>query len=137
VALPKQWSPDDACERIDSGQAEVFPVRRAADGGLYALKRLKNPARSARFIREIAVMRKLHTAGLSVPEIVEDGIFQGRPYFVMPWFEEGSLEEQIKEGHFADDLTRGLDLLVALADALARSRAGSCAPRCETEQRAT
>jgi serine/threonine protein kinase len=122
VPLPRHWSPDGFRERIDSGQAEVFPVRRAAaDDGLYALKRLKNPARSARFIREIAVMRELHTSGLSVPEIVEDGVLQGRPYFVMPWFEGGSLEERIKEGHFADELTHGLDLLIALAETLSRA----------------
>jgi serine/threonine protein kinase len=127
MALPDSWKPDG--DRIDSGQAEVFPVRRYDDSHRYALKRLKNPARAARFEREVAVMQELHDAGLAVPEVVERGLAGNRPYFVMPWFEEGALAAQIDRGRFADDPEEGLRLLIQLAKLLAQLHEGGRAHR--------
>jgi serine/threonine protein kinase len=117
VPLPEPWK--SAGARIDSGQAEVFPVRRNGNPELYALKRLKNPARAPRFEREVKVMQELHNAGLAVPQVVEQGVEGAKPYFVMPWFEEGALAAQIDKGRFADDPEAGLQLLIRLAELLA------------------
>lgn len=127
MAIPSPWEQED--DRIESGQAEVFPVRRKSDDQLYALKRLKNPARADRFRREVSVMEELHAAGLSVPEVVEQGLEDKRPYFVMPWFEGGAVAAQIDAGHFADDLEGGLRLLIQLAELLASLHARGRAHR--------
>ena len=122
MPLPSPW--EKAGDRIDSGQAEVFPVRRKGDDRLYALKRLKNPKRADRFRREVSVMEELHQAGLAIPEVAEQGLEGEKPYFVMPWFDEGPLAAQIDAGHFADDLEVGIRLLVQLAELLADSTPG-------------
>jgi serine/threonine protein kinase len=116
VPLPKPWK--SAGDRIDSGQAEVFRVRRNEDPELYALKRLKNPARASRFEREVRVMQELHDAGLAVPPIIEHGVEADKPYFVMPWFADGALAAQIENGRLATDPEAGLQLLTRLAELL-------------------
>ena len=120
MALPNPWKHVDGMSRIDSGQAEVFPVSRPDDDQVYALKRLRNPKRAARFAREVQTMRDLREADLPVPLIVHTGESQGRAFFVMPWFEAGSLEERVTKSAYATDLTGGLGLLVELAETLMR-----------------
>jgi serine/threonine protein kinase len=117
VALPKPWK--SAGDSIESGQAEVFPVRRNEDPRLYALKRLRNPARASRFERDVRVMQELHDAGLAVPLIIEHGVEADKPYFVMPWFADGALAAQIDNGRLAKDPEAGLRILTRLAELLA------------------
>jgi len=98
--------------------AHVFKVRRPDDTASYALKRLKNPDRRARFEREIDAMREVIASGLAiVPTVVDSGIDRrGKPYYVMPWYDEGSLEEAVLNGRFGDPQA-GIQILLQLVDA--------------------
>ena len=120
MTLPRGWKPVEGMRTRESGQAYVYPVRRDGDQRVYALKRLRNDKRAARFKREIVTMRALHAAGLPIPEIVECDDEAGTPFFVMPWFHDGTLEGRVEDGAFARDLDSGLTFLIGLAEALAQ-----------------
>jgi hypothetical protein len=99
----------------------VFQVQRPGDNGLYALKRLKNQKRADRFDREIGVMRTLAEQGIAaVPPVIENGRDErGRPFFVMPWYSEGSLENLIERGGLRQQYIAGVTMLLAVVDGLA------------------
>ncbi len=91
-ALPSPWRHhEDNVKPLESGQAHLFKVRRPDDTASYALKRLKNTDRRARFEREIEAMREASASGLAiVPTVVATGVDRrGRPYYVMPSYHEG------------------------------------------------
>jgi serine/threonine protein kinase len=118
MALPKGWFQTDPPDTRESGQAWIHRVRRTDDE---ALKMLKNPSRSGRFRREIRAMRELRGHGVTaIPEVVAEGTDPaGRPFFVMPWYDGGTLEDYLTQGAPSDDsaLAR-LDLLRRVAEAL-------------------
>ena len=102
MALPRGWH--STGETHQSGQAWVYRVNRRNDPREYALKRLKNPGRRNRFVREVETMTRLRAAGLAVvPEIVEAELEGDQPYFVMPWYADGSLQARVGQGTFRDD----------------------------------
>jgi serine/threonine protein kinase len=104
--------------------------RDPSDGGFYALKRLKNPRRRDRFRREVETMLRLRERGLRVlPEVVAHDLEESRPWFVMPWYDGGSLEELITEGLFRDNPVGGLSLLIEIARSFAAIHAGGVAHR--------
>lgn len=79
VSLPAEWLPYNEIAPIESGQAHVFPVlRQRGDSAVYALKRLKNPARTDRFMREVASMRALASQGVPVPDVIEQDVVTRR-----------------------------------------------------------
>jgi serine/threonine protein kinase len=120
VSLPQGWIATG--RQAESGQAWVYQVRRHDEPGgqLYALKRLKNPNRKARFVRETEAMDRLRREhGAAVPEIVAHDLEAERPWFLMPWYDAGSLEDAVSDRRFWSDLSAGLDLLVSLAEILA------------------
>lgn len=89
-----QWNPVDSF-LIRSGQGEVSRVCRLGDERVYALKRLLGDRSTERFAREIRTMKELYASGVAVPPVIDDGIDNdGRPWFVMPWFEPGHLRLQ-------------------------------------------
>jgi aminoglycoside phosphotransferase len=91
AVLPNGWHATGL--QIESGQAWLSQVRREGqDEGLFALKRLKNPTRAARFAREANTMIALRGRGVSVPQIVDSDLQADRPWFAMHWFADGSLE---------------------------------------------
>src|SRR5689334_11160965 len=105
MSLPDPWSATTAAP-IESGQAVVYQVTRTGDSARYALKRLKNPKRTPRFQREIAVMQALHAAGARVPLLVDSGVdARQRLFLVMPWYERGSLEALLRSEPDADAAT--------------------------------
>jgi len=119
MSLPEGWKATGW--QAESGQAWVYRVQRrgAADGRLYALKRLKNPGRKARFVREVTAMSRLRTErGVAVPEIVADDLQAERPWFVMPWYDLGSLEDAVIDGRFRSEVPAGLGVLVRVAEVL-------------------
>lgn len=117
--LPSPWQHHRDNVQLESGQAHLFKVCRSDDTGDYALKRLKNVKRVARFEREIDAMRQLNASGLAiVPTVLDAGVDpQGRPYYVMPWYEDGSLEEAIVDGRL-EDTNAAVRILLQLVDAL-------------------
>lgn len=118
--LPPPWKPhEDSIQINNTGQGDLFKVRRPDDDASYALKRLKNPARSARFKREVDAMRKLSASDIGiVPVVVESGTGpNGKPFYVMPWYEDGSLEDAVADGRFSD-LEKGIKIMLKLIDAL-------------------
>lgn len=119
VALPHPWRPTGSKRVFESGQAHVFEVSRPDDPAHYALKRLKNPRREGRFYREIETMRALGAMGVSlIPPVIDSGRDQNdRPYFVMPWYPEGSLEAVVENGGVQDPVV-GVETLLAVAQAL-------------------
>ena len=123
--LPSPWLQIKGVHPRESGQAFVFKVRRPDDAGIYALKRLKDTRPGARFDREIDAMRQLRESGLAiVPEVVDAGVDdEGNPYYVMPWYEDGSLQTAAMQGRYKDPVTgiRALLQLVDHMDALHRS----------------
>jgi serine/threonine protein kinase len=93
MRIPKDWLPTGI--EYESGQAWVNQVRRDHDPAVYALKQLKNPKRSSRFRREVEAMLLLRDEGVtSIPPVVAFDLEQKRPWFVMPWYESGSLDMQ-------------------------------------------
>ena len=64
-------------------------------------------------------MREMNASRLAiVPTVVDSGIDRrGKPYYVMPWYDEGSLEEAVLNGRFGDPQA-GIQILLQLVDAL-------------------
>jgi serine/threonine protein kinase len=120
MALPKGWAAAPGGQHIESGQAHVFEVVRDGDSRRFALKRLKNPARSERFAREVAAMKQLEAAGIRiVPPVLDHGADDARrPYYVMPWFESGSLDIAVARRRFVGHALSGVETLIDLANAL-------------------
>jgi tRNA A-37 threonylcarbamoyl transferase component Bud32 len=111
----------------ESGQAWVYRVRRSDVQGIFALKRLKNTKRRARFEREVQTMDRLASSGLPVPAIVASDLTTDRPWFVMPWYDAGSLQEIIESGDVPHE--ERLHLVHAVAVALASLHAAGVAHR--------
>src|SRR2546429_9146874 len=117
MALPQGWKLADG-QQAEGGQAHVFRVTRDGDDRVYALKRLKNhenPERLARFVREVQTMRELKDAGLEViPEVIEAHLDDRPPWFVMPWFSGGSLQEAI-DLHRFENVRDATELLIKIS----------------------
>jgi tRNA A-37 threonylcarbamoyl transferase component Bud32 len=114
------------------GQGDVFVVTRRGADELHVLKRLRNPNRQARFEREVETMRTLATAGVPVPPVVAEGQTadpDGRPYYVMLLYGLGSLQAAVEDGRYTKDPAAGIDLLRAVARALADMHGCGCAHR--------
>jgi tRNA A-37 threonylcarbamoyl transferase component Bud32 len=127
-----EWQVVDGRTLRGGGQGEVFVVSSPGTAGLYVLKRLRNPKRRARFEREVETMRNLAASGVPVPPVVAEGITPGRdakPYYVMPLYERGSLQQAVKEKRYANDHAAGIDLLRAVAHALSETHAHDYAHR--------
>lgn len=119
-ALPSPWKPHEDNIKIDNtGQGDLFKVSRPDDDGSYALKRLKNRRRSARFEREIEAMKAMGEIEVGiVPPVVDSNVdSKGRLYYVMPWYEDGSLEAAVDDGQFTDPAD-AIRILLRLTDAL-------------------
>src|SRR4051794_24118854 len=100
MALPKGWQ--SAGWQTESGQAWVTRVRRdGGDSREYAMKRLKNPSRRDRFRREVEAMQRLHAGGAAIPDVVASDLEDSRAWFVMPWYDEGSLEAVVNRSQYA------------------------------------
>jgi len=121
MALPTGWRVVLGTTPHESGQSFVYQVRRRGDESIFALKRLKNTRRRERrerFAREVAEMIRLHDAGLALPPVVAHDLEGKGPYFVMPWYERGSLQSRVDEQVFVDRPLDGLDLLIRMATEL-------------------
>lgn len=119
-ALPSPWTSHEDNVKIDNtGQGDLFKVRRLGDDGSYALKRLKNPRRSARFEREVEAMKAMGETDVRiVPPVVDSDVdSKGRLYYVMPWYDDGSLEAAVEDGRFRDPAD-AIRILLRLADTL-------------------
>lgn len=130
VALPSGW--EEAGWHGESGQSWLLRVQRSgdADRTQFALKRLKNPRRKARFCREIETMSLLGTKhSAAVPPIVESDLNDDRPWFVMPWYDAGSLEEAVIESRYRTASPSGLGMLIQLGEILADVHAAGVAHR--------
>lgn len=64
-------------------------------------------------------MRGVNAVGLDVvPTVVDAGVDpRGRPYYVMPWYHDGSLDDAILSGRFSGP-EAGIRILLQLVDAL-------------------
>lgn len=120
MALPKPWIAAASNRVIESGQAWVYEVRKPGGEERFALKRLKSPNRADRFLREISAMRRLNEHGVGVvPRVIESGTdASGRPYYVMPWYDDGSLEQAVSDRRFLSDRLDGLRVIAAIANAV-------------------
>jgi tRNA A-37 threonylcarbamoyl transferase component Bud32 len=115
VTLPGGWQVIPDSKPFESGQSWVYQVRKAGDPAVYALKRLKNPDRRRRFAREVREMIRLHQQGLALPPVLDSDLEIERPYFVMPWYEGGSLEAKVEDATYVERTLDGLDLLMSIA----------------------
>jgi serine/threonine protein kinase len=130
MALPDGWV--SAGWDVTSGQAWVYRVRRRGEsnGRLYALKRLRNPDRKGRFVREVQTMRRLlNEHSVAVPEVIAEDLDDARPWFVTAWFAGGSLEDAVADGRFRSALVEGLATLERLAEILADVHSAGVAHR--------
>lgn len=119
IALPSPWKAAGSESPIESGQAWIYRVVRPGDSAIYALKRLKNPQRSARFLREVKAMQVLVQRGVSaIPPVVAADLDDEKPWFAMPWFELGSLEARVQSASYKDRSQDGLRVLRHVASAL-------------------
>jgi len=117
MALPSPWRQVGGSAVSESGQAWVYQVRADDAERTFALKRLKNLKRRDRFEREVQTMQELANSGLPVPAIVSSDLRCERPWFVMPWYSGGSLQDTIDSGVIP--LEERLRLVKTTADALA------------------
>lgn len=101
----------------EGGQAHIFRVRDKSDasGKEYALKRLKNDARIARFGREIDAIKSLDHPG--IVRIEDYSLELPEPFYVMELALGGSLEGRLPgyKGFLEDSLR----LLALICDAVA------------------
>ncbi|MEU6249312.1 protein kinase [Glycomyces sp. NPDC047010] len=118
--FPKQWA-KMVSKPIESGQAWVWRVRNEDHAGDHALKRWKKIDRVDRLRREFDAMQDLFAKGAPVPKIVDKDLDDAKnPWYVMPWYEQGSLESI---GHVSRDKFSTLDRLLLVDQvALALSR---------------
>jgi N-acetylneuraminic acid mutarotase len=64
-------------------------------------------------------MLRLFKRGLTIiPEVVDYNLDATRPWFVMPWYKDGSLEGPIRRGEFRRHPLSGVSLLIKLARAI-------------------
>lgn len=130
MSLPRGW--ESTAWATESGQAWVYRVRQQADASarLFALKRLKNPNRRERFTREVRTMERLVLEhNVAVPPIVARDLEVDRPWFVMPWYPRGSLEEAVTDARFSSDASGGIKVVVELAEILRDVHAAGVAHR--------
>ena len=121
MSLPPGWKA--VAPAIESGQSFVYPVRRVGEGDgppTHALKRLKSPSRTSRFVREVTTMRRLREDfNIAVPPVVEEDLSEKKPWFAMPWYRDGSLEAAMYTGERWPNLTDRLVLARHVARVLA------------------
>jgi serine/threonine protein kinase len=129
MTLPAGWREIPGSKTDPAGQSWVFKVRRPRDAAVYALKRLKNPDRRARFAREVSEMMRLREQGIALPPVIEADLRLERPYFVMPWYERGSLEARVQDRTYVDRPLDGLDLLISIARELRKLHSADVAHR--------
>jgi serine/threonine protein kinase len=129
MTLPAGWRVIPGSKTFTSGQSWVYQVRKAGDTAVYALKRLRDPDRRARFAREVTEVMRLREQGLALPPIIEADLEIERPYFVMPWYERGSLEAKVQDGTYVDRTLDGLDLLISIARELRKLHSADVAHR--------
>jgi hypothetical protein len=72
-------------------------------------------------------LRKEH--GAAVPEIVASDLDVERPWFAMPWYSGGSLEEAVSDGRLRSSLSAGFGVLIQLSQILADVHAAGVAHR--------
>ncbi len=121
MPLPPGWILNKEFKQSAGGQADVFPVRRPDSTDTFALKRLKNPARRQRFEREVQTMSELWEKGVRlIPPVLEQNLTDARPYFVMPWYANGSIERPIAAGEYKGRPTAALPLAMAIGNAIAQ-----------------
>jgi len=127
-----EWRVVEGRRLRGGGQGDIFVVSRGDPAELFVLKRLRNPDRRARFEREVETMRTLAATGAPVPPIIAEGETaepDGRPYYVMFLYERGSLQAAVDDGRYTKDPAAGIDLLRAVARALADTHSCNCAHR--------
>jgi serine/threonine protein kinase len=132
MPLPQGWEIVPGEQPSETGQSWVFKVHRVGEADTFALKRLKNSKnkhRRERFVREVSTMESLRDQGIALPEIVEHDLELDPPYFVMPWYEEGSLESKVADRSYAEAPLDGLELLIRIAYELERLHAADFAHR--------
>jgi tRNA A-37 threonylcarbamoyl transferase component Bud32 len=94
--MPEGWRVVPNEPTRESGQSWVYRVRSMRDEtATFALKRLKNVKRRHRFQREVEAMMRLAGMGLPVPPVIAQDLTAEHPWFVMPWYPDGSLEDMI------------------------------------------
>jgi serine/threonine protein kinase len=122
MALPRGWIRSDEFRETAGGQATILPVRRRDGTETFALKRLKNrdnPARVDRFRREVEAVVRLSEGGLSiVPRLIEVGLDDQRPYFIMPWYPAGSLQRAVDDKRYAGNPVQALRVAIRLGEAI-------------------
>jgi Protein kinase domain len=127
-----EWYVVEGPSLVGGGQGDVFLVSRKDEEPLHVLKRLRNPNRRGRFEREVETMRTLAASGVPVPEVVAEGVTtdkDAKPFYVMRFYEAGSLQAAVDDSRYVDDYLAGIDLLRAVARALAEMHACGCAHR--------
>ena len=97
----KPWLPDEwklVRSLGEGGQGWTYLVRRSdgSDPIPYVFKRLKNPARAARFQAEIRALEALSHPGIL--RIIESGEANGLPFYVAEYCEEGDLSNHSLSG---------------------------------------
>jgi DNA-binding SARP family transcriptional activator/tRNA A-37 threonylcarbamoyl transferase component Bud32 len=106
-------------EIASGGMATVFLAHELKHDRKVALKALQDDLSQSigvdRFLREIRIEASLeHT---NVVPLYESGDADGTPYYVMPYFEEGSLRDRLKGGRQLP-LEEALRIMRDVADAL-------------------
>lgn len=67
--------------------------------------------------------------GVAVPDVIERDLDEERPWFVMPWYDGGSLEEAVSDARYRTDPLGGLAALIELAQIIADVHAAGLAHR--------
>ncbi len=123
LALPKTYGPWKVEGTVgEGGQAHVYLVKdtRREGGKLFALKRLKNEQRKARFAQEVEAIRQLQHPNILR---VEDYDISGdRPYYVAEYCQRGSLST-VGAQEFKGNIEKTLGVLLPVAEAVARVHA--------------
>lgn len=118
MALPNGWRA--VGDALESGQAWVYPAVRESTAEKCALKMLKNPRRRDRFVREVEAMQSLRDVGCEcIPPIVALDLSASRPWYAMPWYEDGSLEQHLPRVATEVEVESALNLAISIATALA------------------
>lgn len=112
-----RWTIEGALR--EGGQSQIYPVRDNTGQikGPLALKRLRDPKRADRFQRETETMARLDHP--SIMRVLAQGQDGTRPYYVMPYFERGSLEDEPNRTAWRWRPAEALRFFAVICDAIA------------------
>ncbi|MGO9636030.1 MAG: serine/threonine protein kinase [Steroidobacteraceae bacterium] len=110
-----RWNTEKSIDEGGQGYVYLVTDSEGEKPGYFALKRLRDPSRTELFDREIRVIRRLNHP--NIIRVEDFGVARAKPYYVMEYFERGSLNK-VGGSAFTADLNQAVAILIPVCSAL-------------------